>query len=104
MNDVAHIGTRHREKIDAPELGASVWLVECSVDELLPLFVLVEAGKTVELMLGALAVTLEIDGNRVTEDELRAMGARKFRTLMRIGPQALRINSIVPEADTEKKS
>jgi hypothetical protein len=32
------------------------------------------------------------------------MGARKFRTLMRIGPQALRINSIVPEADTEKKS
>ena len=84
MNDVAHASdTRYREKVDAPELGASVWLVECSVGELLPLFKLVEAGDTVQLMMACLAATLEIDGARVSESQLRGMAAVLFRQTIR---------------------
>jgi hypothetical protein len=62
-------------------------------------------------MLACLAASLEIDGQRVTEAQLRELGARKWRALMRLGPRALRINSIITdepedaeETTDEKKS
>jgi hypothetical protein len=95
--------TRNREQVDAPELGASVFLVETSVGELLPLFEIAQRNDTPALMLACLAASLEIDGQRVTEPEIRNMGAGKWRALMRLGPRALRINSIITDApeDTE---
>jgi hypothetical protein len=101
---------RKREKIDdAPELGASVFLVETSVGELLPLFDIAQRNDTPALMLACLAASLEIDGERVSETAIRGMGASKWKALMRLGPRALRINSIIPaegeeaEDDAEKK-
>jgi len=103
MND-----NRFREEVDAPDLGASVWLVETTVDELLPLFEIAQEGNMPRLMIATLAASLEIDGQRVTEAELRQMGARKWGTILKLGPRALRINSIVPdneaEEDDEKKT
>jgi len=90
---------RTREKVDAPELGASVFLVETSVGELMPLFDIAKEGDTPRLMLACLAASLEVDGKRVTEPELRALGAKKWRALMRLGPRALRINSIIDDTE-----
>jgi hypothetical protein len=97
--------TRRREVIDAPELGASVALVECSVDEVLHLLEIAEDGKTIPLMLAALGASLEVDGKRITETDIRAMKASVVKSLLRLGPLALRVNSIIPEEteDGEKK-
>jgi hypothetical protein len=94
--------TRHREKVDAPKLGASVYLVECSVGEILPLLKLAQEGDTQQLMLACLAVTLEIDGERVSIEDLRNFGARKFHALMALGPQALRVDGIIAEEEQEQ--
>jgi|SRR5580765_1407213 len=99
--------TRKREEVNAPELGASVFIVETSVGELLPLFDIAQRNDTPALMLACLAASLEIDGERITEAELRNLGAKKWRALMRLGPLALRINSIItdePEDAETKKS
>jgi hypothetical protein len=95
--------TRHREQVDAPLLGASVFLNECTVGEMMPLLKLAETGDTYRLMIAALAATLEIDGVRQSEADLEAMNARKLKALMKLGPRALQINSIIPEDDAEKK-
>lgn len=96
--------TRAREVIDAPELGASVELVECSVGELLRLLELAQADKHVDLTFAALAATLVIDGKRVTEVQLRDLPAHNWRLLfLEIGPRALRINKIRQEEATPEE-
>lgn len=82
-----------RMPVDAPELGAHVELVETTVGELLPLIKLAETGDAMALVMATLAASLWIDGKRVSEAQLRALGARKLRALMRLGPQALAINN-----------
>lgn len=97
--------TRLREAIDAPELGASVELVECSVGELLPLIDLAAAERHMDLTFGALAATLHVDGKRMTEQEIRDLPAHLWRYLfLELGPRALTINKIRQEAvpDAEK--
>jgi hypothetical protein len=94
--------TRHREQVDAPELGASVFLNECTVGEMMPLLAIAESGDTYRLMIAALSATLEIDGKRQSTADLEGMNARKLKTLMKLGPRALQINSIIPEDDAEK--
>jgi len=94
--------TRRVEKMDAPELGEEVVLEECTVDELLPLFEVAQQGKNGALMLATLAVSLRVNGQRFSEEEIRALPASKFRALMRLGAQALRINSIIPEEEEDE--
>jgi hypothetical protein len=99
--------SRYREQVDAPTLGASVYLIECSVGEILPLLKLAQDGDVQGLMLACLAVSLEIDGERVSIDDMRNMGARKFTALMQLGTRALSVNGInagTDEAAEEKKS
>lgn len=101
MNDT----TRQRKQVDAPELGASVWLVEGSVMDVLPLMRLGESGDTTELLIAALGASLEVDGKRMTDAELRRLPARVIKRLLLLGLDALRINGIVPaeNEDAEKK-
>lgn len=101
MNDQ----TRHRLQVDAPEIGASVWLVEGSVMDVLPLMQLGEKGDTSELLIAALGASLEVDGRRVTPEEIRRFPARTMKRLLTLGLDALRINGIVPasgEAEEKK--
>ena len=97
--------TRRQEKVEAPELGADVMLMECNVDELLPLFEIAQAGDSKRLMLATLAASLWVDGERWSEKDIRALPASKFRPLMELGAKALRINSIIPDdEDAESKN
>lgn len=91
--------TRQRRQVDAPELGASVWLVEATVGEFLPIWTRAESGNITDVFLAALAASLEVDGQRYTEQELHNFPARKARALMRLGTEALRINGVIPETE-----
>lgn len=99
--------TRQRVQVDAPELGASVYLVEASISEFMPIWARAEDGeKMTDLFLAVLGASLEVDGVRVPESELRQYPASKIKSVLRLGTEAMRINGMVAAAteDSEKKA
>lgn len=87
------------ETVVLPELGNLVELREGTVGDILPLAAQAGELSTADLMLRVLAASLFADGVRVTEDALRALPARRFRELMKLGPRALEINGFTSEAE-----
>lgn len=96
--------TRAREPLDAPELGASVELVECTVGDLLPLIDLAQTGSNLQLTFAVLAATLHVNGQRVSEEQLRALPAHMFRVMMtQWGPRALAMCKMRQEEPSDEE-
>lgn len=88
---------------DAPELGARVELVEGTVGDALHLIDQQQAGITgVRFTLEALAISLRVDGRRLTVDEIKALPVKCTNALLlRLGPRALELNRFFPREGGE---
>lgn len=87
---------------DAPELGAHVELHEGTVGDALQLIDAQQAGVTgIQFVLLALAVSLRINGERRTVEQLKALPVRCTNSLLRIGQQALEVNRFFPKANDD---
>lgn len=89
--------------VDAPVLGAKVELHEGTVGDALRLIEAQQSGLVgFSFMLEALAISLRVDGKRLTVEQLKALPMKSTNTLMRIGTQALELNRFFSREDGEE--
>lgn len=88
--------------VDAPKLGAHVELHEGTVGDALRLIEAQQSGAVgFSFMLEALAISLRVDGRRMTVEELKALPMSATSALMRIGTQALEINRFFTREESD---
>ena len=94
---------RERVTVSAPLLGEHVELVEATVGEVLALQDKQSAPghKDEDLLWDVLALSLVVDGETFTPDELRQLGARRMRLLTKLAMQAMGLNGFTGEEKDE---
>lgn len=90
---------------DVPELADRVELVEGTVGDALRLMDMQRAGNTgIPFIFECLAISLRLDGKRLSVEELHALPMHCLSALLRLGNQALEVNKFFPADDEEEEA